>query len=95
MPGGKSIEAAAIEGTGLDIGQGLALEGIFSVTVEIADTVPRGPHGDDLAAAVVQRAGNGDDALGDLEEGPHRVSRPKQRLSPFPTTRPTQRQQAA
>jgi hypothetical protein len=62
MLGGKGIEAAAVEGAGLDSGQRLAFEGVAAVEVDVADTVARGANGDDLPAAVVERARDRNDA---------------------------------
>ena len=41
-PPPRGIEAKAIEGACLDIGQRLAIEGIWSVDVEVADTAAQG-----------------------------------------------------
>ena len=84
MLGGEGIEAAAVEGAGLDIGQRLAFEGVPAVDVEVADTVARGADGDDLAAAVIQGARHCDDARPDLEKRPHGVAGAKEHLTLLP-----------
>ena len=84
MLGGEGIEAAAVEGAGLDVGQRLAFEGVTAVDVEIADAVARGADGDDLAAAVVERARHRDDARPDLEECAIGLAGAKEHLVPLP-----------
>ena len=84
MLGGEGIEAAAVEGAGLDIGQRLAFEGVAAVDVEVADAVARGADGDDLAAAVIERARHRDDARPDLEKRPHGVAGAKEHLALLP-----------
>ena len=54
MLGSEGIEATAVEGAGLDIGQRLAFEGVPAVVVEVADAVAGGANGDDLAASVIE-----------------------------------------
>ena len=81
---GEGIEAAAVKGAGLDIGQRLAFEGIPAVGVEVADTVARDAHGDDLAAAVIQAARHRDDARPNLEERPHALAGAKEHLTLLP-----------
>ena len=81
---GEGIEAAAVEGAGLDLGQRLAFEGIPAVDVEVADTVARDAHGDDLAAAVIQAARHRDDARPDLEKRPHGLAGAKEHLTLLP-----------
>jgi hypothetical protein len=50
------------EGAGLGVGQRLAFEGVAAVDVDVADKVARGANGDDLPAAVVERARDRNDA---------------------------------
>ncbi len=54
MIGGEGVEAAPVEGTGLDVGQRFAFEGVRAVAVEVAHAVARRAHGDDLPAAVIE-----------------------------------------
>jgi len=89
----ESIEATPVERTGLDIRQGIALKRVVTVDVQIADAVSRNPYRHDLAAAIVERPGNRDQAFPDLEENRGRVAGTEKNLVPLPVTNASQPQQ--
>ena len=53
---GIGVVLAAIEGTGFDVGQRVALEDVSASLFEIAKTVARHAKGDDVALAIAEHA---------------------------------------
>ena len=90
MLGSEGIEATAVEGAGLDIGERLAFEGVLAVIVEISDAVARCANSDDLAASVIEGVRDRHDARPDLEERAHGVAGAKERLVLLPAANATE-----
>ena len=84
MLGGEGVEAAAVEGAGLDVGQRFAFEGVVAIDFQVADAVARDADGDDLAAPVIERARYRDDARPDLEKRANWLAGAKEHLALLP-----------
>ena len=90
MLGSEAIEATAVEGASLDIGERLSFEGILAVIVEISHAISRCANGDDLAASVIEGARDCHDARPDLEERAHGRTGAKNDLALLPVANATE-----
>ena len=82
----KRIELATVECASLHIGQCFALKRIVATDLQITDTVARSTQGNDLTSTIIERAGDRDNTLRDLEERSHGISFAKYNLplAPLP-----------
>ena len=90
MSGSEGIEATAVKGAGLDVGQRLAFEGVPAVVVEVADAVAGAANSDDLATSIVDGVRDRHDARPDLVERAHRGTGVKDGLVLLPVADATE-----